>query len=1056
MEKIKPLPQDLAAEFEPDHKSSVSHSDNKSSVSKMSSNNRESVISNNSPNMKTGRALKKPMKENPFLFEQSRQTSRKSFIVDRINSFASVKKFQVLPPIVHKPKISDNNVGVFGETKTPPDGRSEDKEGSSHDQEKSGCFLVSKNSRKLLAESSKILNASIHDCKADIIDKLEMFSEDEQRLSNPDERNKKCIFRAHLGNRLRWEIFIILLAIWNGFSIPYSVAFLDPDRENIGWVIVNSLTDFMFFLDVVINCRTTFIDEKTSEEIFDPKLILKQYLKGRFWLDIIASLPFDLIAKPFLSGNGDSSLFQMLGILKLIRILRLSRLMSFMNLKDHVKMSLKLFRLLFFIILYIHFIACLLFFFRKENSWLPPLEYGWKDEDLFQASTSRQYTTSLYHSMLVLAGNDIAPSSDLAFILQTTLLLLSSIINASIFGNLAVLLQQMNLKAAQLQEKVENANSTMKSLRIPEDIQDEVNMYIMNTHNNIEQQNELDTFLSQLSPSLQLQIRKAILKDVISQNDVFEGCDGAISFILRDLSILLFQPESMIIRQGSEAEEMYFIAHGACSIYVNDETKGEILVNQIKEGEYFGEVALIKECKRTATVKSSYYTTCAGYHKTHLYDLFGKYKFIKTKMEKKIHKNYQDKWKKFMITALRNIVFLENSTIPDEVIEEITYKVKTVTFTAGASIFKQNEKCSDIIIVASGEISVSINNNQVYDIELDTLYSGCTIGSYSILNQDDHSISTAAKTDCSVILISSRILESLASKFEEISRSIEEHQEYLKQNGLPFLDYRIYRTKKSNMTAKQKFQNGIKRITKIVRSYKIDDIQGLLIGHRKMLLDRKKKHANTMKAKQSEQLRFIKDEAAMTNVKINTILELVTKQSSQISELQKEIKKLRGQNKPGDSNLTSRDLKEDDSCDSSSGSSSVLSDGEYEKKKIIYQSKRVLHEDLPDNDEELKEESSQNKSNTRGLDFSNNKKRRSSSLANIRDPANQKKFHLMSGSIVGTPVQNQLEDKLNKDTLKKYNSGKMKNNILTPIKDYRYSHFKSQNTNQVSSFQPSP
>mmetsp|Transcript_310 Transcript_310/g.278 ORF Transcript_310/g.278 Transcript_310/m.278 type:complete len:116 (+) Transcript_310:424-771(+) len=115
------------------------------------------------------------------------------------------------------------------------------------------------------------------------------------------------------------------------------------------------------------------------------------------------------------------------------------------------------------------------------------------------------------------------------------------------------------------------------------------------------------------------------------------------------------------------------------------------------------------------------------------------------------------------------------------------------------------------------------------------------------------------------------------------------------------------------MTAKQKFQNGIKRITKIVRSYKIDDIQGLLIGHRKMLLDTKKKHANTMKAKQSEQLRFIKDEAAMTNVKINTILELVTKQSSQISELQKEIKKLRGQNKPGDSNLTSRDLKEDDS-----------------------------------------------------------------------------------------------------------------------------------------------
>ena len=149
---------------------------------------------------------------------------------------------------------------------------------------------------------------------------------------------------------------------------------------------------------------------------------------------------------------------------------------------------------------------------------MPSLNYGWKDTDLYESSTLRQYSSSLYHSMLVLAGNDIAPTNDLSFLLQTFLLLVAAIINASIFGNIAVLLQQMNLKAAKLQEKIENATSTMNHLDIPEMLQKDVTRYIVNTHSNLEQQNEFDLFFSQLSPSLKLQVRKSILKDVLSQN----------------------------------------------------------------------------------------------------------------------------------------------------------------------------------------------------------------------------------------------------------------------------------------------------------------------------------------------------------------------------------------------------------------------------------------------------------------------------------------------------------------------------------------------------------
>jgi len=71
-------------------------------------------------------------------------------------------------------------------------------------------------------------------------------------------------------------------------------------------------------------------------------------------------------------------------------------------------------------------------------------------------------------------------------------------------------------------------------------------------------------------------------------------------------------------------------------------------------------------------------------------------------MEDKIHKSYQDKWKKFMMRALRNIDFLNAKEVTDEIIEEITYKVKIVSYNAGTYLFQQNKKCTDIIIVVNG------------------------------------------------------------------------------------------------------------------------------------------------------------------------------------------------------------------------------------------------------------------------------------------------------------------------------------------------------------------
>jgi hypothetical protein len=55
-----------------------------------------------------------------------------------------------------------------------------------------------------------------------------------------------------------------------------------------------------------------------------------------------------------------------------------------------------------------------------------------------------QYIVSLYYSVLSLAGNDMLPQNGLQITFATILTLAAAIINANIFGNMAVLLQQLN------------------------------------------------------------------------------------------------------------------------------------------------------------------------------------------------------------------------------------------------------------------------------------------------------------------------------------------------------------------------------------------------------------------------------------------------------------------------------------------------------------------------------------------------------------------------------------------------------------------------------------
>ena len=129
--------------------------------------------------------------------------------------------------------------------------------------------------------------------------------------------------------------------------------------------VLNTLIDLMFGIDIVVNFRTTYYDNETQDEVLDPKLTAKEYISScnltspSFTIDFLSTVPFDNIALIFTDTG--SPILQLFSLLKMVRITRLGRIIERMNVRQEMKNALKLFKLIFMIVVYIHVLACLWF-----------------------------------------------------------------------------------------------------------------------------------------------------------------------------------------------------------------------------------------------------------------------------------------------------------------------------------------------------------------------------------------------------------------------------------------------------------------------------------------------------------------------------------------------------------------------------------------------------------------------------------------------------------------------------------------------------------------------
>ena len=87
------------------------------------------------------------------------------------------------------------------------------------------------------------------------------------------------------------------------------------------------------------------------------------------------------------------------------------------------------------------------------------------------------------------------PVTQLQAIIASFALLMGEFIHAHIMGTIAVVLSSMSRKTTKFQEQIEMATSTMKNIKLEQQVQKKVQEFLVTKQGELENQKDLDNLL---------------------------------------------------------------------------------------------------------------------------------------------------------------------------------------------------------------------------------------------------------------------------------------------------------------------------------------------------------------------------------------------------------------------------------------------------------------------------------------------------------------------------------------------------------------------------------
>ena len=81
--------------------------------------------------------------------------------------------------------------------------------------------------------------------------------------------------------------------------------------------------------------------------------------------------------------------------------------------------------------------------------------------------------------------------------------------------------------------------------------------------------------------------------------------DREMELLAKKVQIRSFEKNTVVVSQGDDSTSMYLILSGQARVYTDDQDGRRLIINNLLEGDHFGELALLSEKPRSASVMTT-------------------------------------------------------------------------------------------------------------------------------------------------------------------------------------------------------------------------------------------------------------------------------------------------------------------------------------------------------------------------------------------------------------------------------------------------------------------
>jgi len=486
-----------------------------------------------------------------------------------------------------------------------------------------------------------------------------------------------CVINPNTNRHLGWVFLTTVLVLYSIFMVPTRVAFEigEDGRSPVLWLDI--LVDLLFIADMYIQAHLAFKVTANSDEYVTSRCEIRwNYFTSWFIVDLIASLPMDIVLLA-VEGTGEplvlAKLFKTLRLIRVSRMIKLIRVVKLkglindledrfdgINLNPGVR---KLLQTVFLVVVISHVTACLWYFVSSNSAVSSTDPMSWSTfyfpSDENQQDTAFLYTVSLYWAVNTLTsvgfGDIVARNSS-----ERIVAIFICWIGASVFGyaigQMSSIIADINRTSYVFHRRMDSINAYLKYRKVPIQLQKRIKRYYRYY---IERQLLFDEkrILNDLSHYLRVELSMFLSQDILETVHLFKDISDRsfLSAIVSMLKPLNAAPGDVIMRHGDLATEIFIILRGS----VKEDFGNDQVFATYHGGQHFGEsIKLVPESneRRTSTVTAVTHCDLMSLSKSDLKLVVRDFPQVKERMEllstsrKAVARNFQNQTKAIAIS----------------------------------------------------------------------------------------------------------------------------------------------------------------------------------------------------------------------------------------------------------------------------------------------------------------------------------------------------------------------------------------------------------------------